>query len=130
MCGQSVNRFSKDVMTLLQQYSWPGNVRELENVVRRAVILSEGKKTLRLSEISDMLPDMITTPEKLSPAQEAIFKIAKGKRMFTIKDLRAIKLSERAIRKHLTLMVKMGVLKAEGTKKNRRYVLYTHLKID
>ena len=26
----------------LQDYSWPGNVRELQNVVERAIILSEG----------------------------------------------------------------------------------------
>ena len=28
-------------MNLLQSYEWPGNVRELQNVVERAVILSE-----------------------------------------------------------------------------------------
>jgi DNA-binding NtrC family response regulator len=26
----------------LRQYSWPGNVRELQNVIERAVILSQG----------------------------------------------------------------------------------------
>ena len=31
-----------DTMTVLSQYDWPGNVRELENVIERAVILSEG----------------------------------------------------------------------------------------
>ena len=29
-------------MNLLQTYAWPGNVRELENVIQRAIILSEG----------------------------------------------------------------------------------------
>ncbi|QRK12442.1 sigma 54-interacting transcriptional regulator [Archangium violaceum] len=32
----------------LQRYDWPGNVRELENVIERAVILSQGAETLRL----------------------------------------------------------------------------------
>jgi len=30
-----------EMMGLLASYSWPGNVRELQNVVERAVILSE-----------------------------------------------------------------------------------------
>ena len=28
----------------LERYAWPGNVRELENRIKRAVIMSEGKK--------------------------------------------------------------------------------------
>jgi formate hydrogenlyase transcriptional activator len=31
-----------DVSTALLRYSWPGNVRELENLIERAVILSQG----------------------------------------------------------------------------------------
>lgn len=34
--------FAADAIDLISQYSWPGNVRELENVVRRAVIMSDG----------------------------------------------------------------------------------------
>jgi PAS domain S-box-containing protein len=32
---------SADVISLFQEYSWPGNVREMENVIERAVLLSE-----------------------------------------------------------------------------------------
>lgn len=32
----------KNDMDTLMQYNWPGNVRELENVVERAVIISNG----------------------------------------------------------------------------------------
>ncbi len=34
---------SDDQMTVLQQYDWPGNVRELQNVINRAVIVSQGR---------------------------------------------------------------------------------------
>ena len=34
---------SKDTLALLQNYQWPGNIRELQNVIERAVILSDGE---------------------------------------------------------------------------------------
>ncbi|KPJ54330.1 hypothetical protein AMJ39_00900 [candidate division TA06 bacterium DG_24] len=36
-----VRGISPQAIRLLQQYEWPGNVRELENVIERAVILSQ-----------------------------------------------------------------------------------------
>ncbi len=35
-------KFSKDAMTMLQNYRWKGNVRELENIIERVLLLSEG----------------------------------------------------------------------------------------
>ncbi len=40
-------RFSPDALEVLTDYPWPGNVRELENIIERAVILSEGDEILR-----------------------------------------------------------------------------------
>src|SRR5215470_15148859 len=39
---KKARRFAPAVLQVLEQYNWPGNVRELENVVQRAVVLSEG----------------------------------------------------------------------------------------
>jgi len=39
--GKSINRISHQTLSLLQSYDWPGNVRELQNVVERAVIISD-----------------------------------------------------------------------------------------
>jgi formate hydrogenlyase transcriptional activator len=39
--GRTFTRIDSDTITLLQSYSWPGNIRELQNVIERAVILSE-----------------------------------------------------------------------------------------
>jgi formate hydrogenlyase transcriptional activator len=36
-------------LSLLQSYAWPGNIRELQNVVERAVIVSESE-TLSIDE--------------------------------------------------------------------------------
>lgn len=40
--GKCIRDISVDVLTRLQNYSWPGNVRELENVIERAIILTDG----------------------------------------------------------------------------------------
>jgi formate hydrogenlyase transcriptional activator len=39
--GKNMRHISKRTMDRLQGYRWPGNIRELQNVVERAVILSE-----------------------------------------------------------------------------------------
>jgi len=36
--------FSADAIQLMQDYHWPGNVRELENVIERAIILSNDQE--------------------------------------------------------------------------------------
>lgn len=37
--GNSVKKFSKEAIKLLQEYDWTGNIRELRNVVERLIIL-------------------------------------------------------------------------------------------
>jgi len=41
---KKIKGFSSQVIEALERYAWPGNVRELENRIKRAVIMSEGKK--------------------------------------------------------------------------------------
>ena len=38
---KKAKRFSQQALHALEEHKWPGNVRELENVVQRAVVLSE-----------------------------------------------------------------------------------------
>jgi formate hydrogenlyase transcriptional activator len=40
--GKKFKTIDRRTLKLLQAYGWPGNVRELQNVIERAVILSEG----------------------------------------------------------------------------------------
>jgi len=39
--GKKFKTIEKNSLKLLQEYEWPGNVRELQNVIERAVILSD-----------------------------------------------------------------------------------------
>src|SRR3989441_10545049 len=41
--GKRITKISKKTLELLQTYHWPGNIRELQNVIERAVILSDGE---------------------------------------------------------------------------------------
>jgi len=41
--GKKIKNISKGTLDLFQNYDWPGNVRELQNVIERAVILSDGE---------------------------------------------------------------------------------------
>jgi transcriptional regulator with GAF, ATPase, and Fis domain/ligand-binding sensor domain-containing protein len=50
--GKKIETVSQNVIETLQAYDWPGNVRELENVIERAVIVSQGKQL----KLDDWLP--------------------------------------------------------------------------
>mgnify|MGYP005838458147 CR=1 FL=1 len=41
--GVPLKKFSNEALKLLFSYDYPGNIRELENIVRRAVIMSENR---------------------------------------------------------------------------------------
>ena len=41
--GKKFKTIDKKSLKAFQSYAWPGNVRELQNVIERAVILSEGE---------------------------------------------------------------------------------------
>jgi len=44
--GLSAPEIDGDAMALLAGYDWPGNIRELQNVIERAVLLSDGLRLL------------------------------------------------------------------------------------
>ena len=41
--GKNISSIDKKALSLLQSYNWPGNIRELQNVVERAVIVSDSE---------------------------------------------------------------------------------------
>ena len=41
---KQISGFTEDAVDAMSAHSWPGNVRELENKVKRAVIMSDGKR--------------------------------------------------------------------------------------
>ncbi len=60
--GIEVDGVEPEAMEVLLEYPWPGNVRELENVLERALILTEGPR-IRLED----LPESVRMPPPDTP---------------------------------------------------------------
>jgi formate hydrogenlyase transcriptional activator len=63
--GKDIKGMARATVDRLAEYSWPGNIRELQNVMERAVILSQSA-VLELG--SDLIP--VLAPPDPSPAAE------------------------------------------------------------
>ncbi|WPP49517.1 sigma-54-dependent transcriptional regulator [Catalinimonas niigatensis] len=55
--NKEVKGLEPEVLEKLEEYHWPGNIRELKNVIRRAVLLTNGENI-----IIDALPSEISSP--------------------------------------------------------------------
>ncbi len=65
--GKNIESISKETMNKLINYQWPGNVRELENVIERAVVISQGNKLNIIEDLSNIpsdSPSLETLEEK------------------------------------------------------------------
>ena len=73
--AKKIRKIDKKTMELFHAYDWPGNIRELQNVVERAVILSEGatffvdeawltRATPKVAAASALLPTDLAEREK------------------------------------------------------------------
>jgi len=85
--GRPVPRITPEALRPLMGYSWPGNVRELENVIERAVVLSNG------NEIAvDLLPDSMLGRSPVSgmhepPSDASLFEIVEDVERRVIIDM-------------------------------------------
>lgn len=71
---------TSQALKALMDYSWPGNVRELENVIERAVVLSQSDLIDR-----DLLPDSIIAPSARF-AMLSSFVMSRDSSLFDIMD--------------------------------------------
>ena len=56
--GREIEHIPSETMSALSSYQWPGNIRELQNLIERAVILSN----------DGVLPNPLPTAEADQPA--------------------------------------------------------------
>jgi formate hydrogenlyase transcriptional activator len=80
--GMQIDYIPKATMDALESYHWPGNIRELQNLVERAVILSnEGV-------LPNPLPVMESGSRSLSRAPSTLKEIERDLIMRTLEDPR------------------------------------------
>lgn len=65
--GRDLKGFSSEAEKRLQEHPWPGNVRELENLIHRAVIMSDAK-IINASDIEPLLQNGVTLASIPAPA--------------------------------------------------------------
>jgi DNA-binding NtrC family response regulator len=90
---KKAKRFSQQALHALEEHKWPGNVRELENVVQRAVVLSEDltvdinqlPAAMRGSRVDATLPDS-SDRSQLSRSYED--EVRRFKRSLVVRALR------------------------------------------
>ena len=64
---------SPDALDALKEYPWPGNVRELENIIERAMILSEGE-VIRRGDITSCLQGT-SSPSETRPKDNSLAEV-------------------------------------------------------
>ena len=85
--GKAMPWISDAALALLKTHGWPGNVRELENVVRRALLLAEGKPQIGPEHIVfDGAARLVPGEVAAMPAMPAA-EPANGKRLSNIVQL-------------------------------------------
>ncbi|MBE2215305.1 MAG: sigma 54-interacting transcriptional regulator [Opitutaceae bacterium] len=111
-CGKKVVRISTPAIDMLMAYHWPGNVRELENIVERAVLLSQDgvihgyhlPPTLQTGEASNTAATGTLEDALGAMERETIIEALKAHRGIMAKAARQLGLTERMmglrVRKH------------------------------
>jgi PAS domain S-box-containing protein len=92
--GREIIPFSEDDIKRLKKYDWPGNIRELQNVIERAVILSEGGRWNFTHSLSDgFIEDSSEKAITYDINDERIFTIQELQELEKINIIRALKTS-------------------------------------
>lgn len=96
--------FTPKALEILERYNWPGNVRELENVVQRAIIMSED--CIDLDQLPDHLkypvPDHNSTSKSLKEVEmEHILKIMASVDNNKTKAAEILQIDRKTLRKKL-----------------------------
>ena len=116
--GMRIPALSADVAHLLITYNWPGNVRELDNLLQRAVVLTEGTIIEAEHILFEMQPGRGETPSAAdSPVLQQTMQ--RAERDVILEALRAARGSRREVAEKLgisprTLRYKLARIRSAG----------------
>jgi two-component system response regulator AtoC len=90
--GKPVRGVSEEALDRLVQYRWPGNVRELENMIERAVIMTDGERieaaALPPGVLADTKADEGAGHEETESAADEDFALKRRRRLFEAELIR------------------------------------------
>jgi len=130
--GDRVPWIGDAAIATLAEYPWPGNVRELENVMRRALLLSQGESEIGPEHIVfDMTARAVDKPADAQPVAAAegpaklskIVQISEARAIMEALDsvgghranaARALGISERTLRYRLASFREAGIAVGAG----------------
>jgi Nif-specific regulatory protein len=103
--GKDLRRISTPAIDMMMAYHWPGNVRELENVIERAVLLSDDKvihghhlpPTLQTAEASGTVPHGTLRDSLERVERELLLEALKSSRGNMAGAARALGVTERVM---------------------------------
>lgn len=128
--GGVAPELSTDAKLMLQRHSWPGNVRELDNVVQRALILSNGQEVTDSDLIIEQTeesfeieapsaPTMVATPANVANNEPLGNELKQQENQIIIDTLAACNGSRKAVAEKLgisprTLRYKLAKIREQG----------------
>ncbi|MCI4661802.1 MAG: sigma-54 dependent transcriptional regulator [Neomegalonema sp.] len=69
--GRNVSGIEPSALQLLSEYPWPGNVRQLENIIYRAVVLSD-RELLTLHDFPQLVAQAGSLTEPITPSSATL----------------------------------------------------------
>lgn len=84
--SKHIAHISRKVLDQLQAYHWPGNVRELENIIERAVILSNGHR-LEIEHLLHSLPHTSNEHNRITENQHTFLSLDEMERQHILQAI-------------------------------------------
>ncbi|TXT43794.1 MAG: sigma-54 specific transcriptional regulator [Spirochaetes bacterium] len=85
--GRAVPEIDREVLEAFRAYSWPGNVRELENVIERAIIISDTNR-ITMKQLPDYIFNCIQSSLDTSAHEAACGEMAQDLESLEIREIR------------------------------------------